>query len=109
MSELLETKVDLGDGETVTIKFKSLNLLPLGLLRTTRDDEQEQVWRTLEWAVAPECLPMVDELPASKLMTIILQMQEESQANLGKSENSSPSSTSTETPSKPTSSTEVSD
>lgn len=109
MSELLEATVELDDGETVSIKFTSLNLLPIGLLRRTRNDEQEQVWATLEWALDPESLTLLDELPATQLMAVLDEMQKVSQANLGKSGSSSPSSKTTARRSKRTSSPSDSD
>lgn len=89
-SELLSIEVEVG-GKKKTLKFKSFALMPLGILRTNRDNDLALRWAGLEWALAPADLAVLDELPASQLYTVWTAMQAESRANVGESSASSPS------------------
>lgn len=88
-SHLLTIEVEHpnGDGETVTatLHFQSLTLVPLGILRKTRRDYQEQMWAIFEWSLPPEDLDILDQVPSDKLDDILAEMQRVSGTAAGKS------------------------
>lgn len=95
---LLSAEVEVEvDGETVThtLYFKPLTLVPMGILRKTRNDQSEQMWQVLEWALPPESLAICDDLPTKELEDVLNRLQQTSEADLGKSSGSSKSSTGT--------------
>ncbi len=100
--ELLSIDITV-NGKTKELTFKSLTLVPLGILRKTRGDQTEQMWQVFEWALPPESLALLDELPGHQLEEILTRLNEASEADLGKSQGSSTSSKSTARRSKPTS------
>ncbi|MGV0805810.1 hypothetical protein [Mycolicibacterium setense] len=105
-----EIQVECVEGGTRTLGFKSMTLLPGGILRKTRHDEMEQMWQAFEWAVdSAEDLAVLDLIPPHKLLDTLRDMQKASEVDLGKSGGSSTSSSSTRKRSKPTSSPSDSD
>jgi hypothetical protein len=78
-----------GGVEKKQLNFKSLALLPLGIVRATRNDNTEQMWQAFEWALSAKDLALFDQLPASKVYDILRAMQEASQVDLGESPASS--------------------
>lgn len=103
----VEIPTDTGGTVKRTLKFKSFSLLPVGLIRATRDNAQEQMWRILEWACDAKGLEIVDQIPSAKVEDLMLEMQAASQVDVGESARSSTSSRSTARPSKRTLSTKV--
>lgn len=91
----LDVEIMTPNGGTAsrTIKFKSFTLIPIGLLRETRKTPSEQVWKILEWACDAKTLEIVDQMSASKLDGLIVEMQKASQVDLGESSGSSTMST----------------
>lgn len=81
----VEVTNDSGETSTHTLEFKSLAEVPIGLLRKTRGDQQEQMWVVFEWALSPEQLAVFDGLPASELDPVLIQMQKASGVELGES------------------------
>ncbi|MCG7610342.1 hypothetical protein [Mycobacterium sp. CnD-18-1] len=105
-----EIEVECVEGGTRTLSFKSMTLLPGGILRKTRHDEQEQMWQAFEWAIDdPEDLAVLDLIPPHKLLDTLREMQKVSEVDLGKSGRPSTSSRSTRKRSRPTSSPSDSD
>lgn len=104
-----EIEVECVDGETRTLTFNSMTLLPAGILRKTRHDEQEQMWQAFEWALDTEGLAVLDLIPPHKLLDTLRDMQKASEVDLGKSGASSTSSSGTRKRSRPTSSASASD
>jgi hypothetical protein len=98
-------EVELPGGAKKSVRFTSLTLVPMGLVRRTRNDRTEQLWSILEWAVHSDDWAIVDELPTSQLVDLLTRMQEISEVSMGESEASSKPSTSTARRSKQTSST----
>ncbi|AER47571.1 tail assembly chaperone [Mycobacterium phage DS6A] len=90
-ANLLEIEVDVpSDGtidgaEPTTLRFRSLAVVPVGILRRTRKDQQEQMWAVFEWALPPAELAKLDELPADKLVDTLHAMQRKSGVELGES------------------------
>ncbi|AER47572.1 tail assembly chaperone [Mycobacterium phage DS6A] len=88
-ANLLEIEVDVpSDGtidgaEPTTLRFRSLAVVPVGILRRTRKDQQEQMWAVFEWALPPAELAKLDELPADKLVDTLHAMQRKSGVELG--------------------------
>lgn len=78
----LSIDVDI-DGKTTTLRFTSLNKVPIELLRTTRHDRTEQMWQIFEWAFTAEELEKFGTLPGGELMAIMAAMQQASQVELG--------------------------
>lgn len=83
----IEVEIPNGNGEKVTrtVCFTSLNEAPLGIVRTTRNNQNEQMWRILEWALAPKDLEILDQVPSRKLTELLQQMQDASNITLGES------------------------
>jgi hypothetical protein len=108
-----EYKVELpaDDGqpaETVVLLLRPLHQLPVGVLRKNRHDTEAQMWDTLEWGCSDQ-LDVFDRVPQSELQNIIEAWHDWDGVSVGKSTESSTSSTDTGTPSKPTSSATDSD
>lgn len=76
-----------GSGETTTktLHFKSLTLVPLGIVRKTRRDYSEQMWAIFEWALDPEDLDVLDQIPSDKLDDLLAAMQKASGTTPGES------------------------
>jgi hypothetical protein len=74
-----------GKVETKTITYRSFNLAPLGILRHTRGNQQEQMWAIFEWALAPEDLDVLDRVPSHKLNDLLIAMQTASGIAMGES------------------------
>lgn len=76
-----------GDGTTVKreLNFLPLSQVPLGILRRTRRDPTEQMWLTLEWALAPEDLDILDQVSSDKLDALLIEMQKLSGTRSGES------------------------
>jgi hypothetical protein len=104
LTEKLSITIELPTGKK-TLQFTPLNLVPIGIIRRTRDDNTEQMWQIFEWSLYAKDLAVLDQAPATQLWDILGEMQKISQADLGESEASPTSSKSTARRSKPTSST----
>lgn len=89
-SEKLSIEVEVG-GKTKSVKFTSFTLMPLGILRANRDNEQALIWAGFEWALSPADLAILDEVPSSRLYETWNKMQAASRATLGESSASSTS------------------
>lgn len=82
----VEIPTDDGGVETKTLHFKPLTVVPLGIVRKTRNNQQEQMFAIFEWAISPEDLDEVlDKLPADKLQETLEQMQKASGVEVGES------------------------
>jgi hypothetical protein len=106
----VEVMTPTGIASKKTIKFKSFEHIPIGLLRSTRKTPGEQVWKILEWACDAKALEIVDQMASNKLDDLIVEMQKASRVDLGESSGSSTTSTmsrSTASRSKRTLSTKV--
>ena len=98
-----------GQEETKSLQFKSLLYCPMGIVRETRNNVREQLFRVLEWSVDPTDMVVVDLVPASELTNLLEKMQEASDVKLGESDGSSKTSSTSRSGarrSKPTSSKE---
>ena len=74
-----------GTVETKTLTFRPLTVVPLGILRRTRRDPQEQMWAIFEWALDPDDLDILDQVASDKLDETLMAMQKASVADLGES------------------------
>jgi hypothetical protein len=74
-----------------TVPFKNLNEVPIGILRTNRNDVYAQAASIVEWALSPEDLEHLDTLPSTKFWDIFRDMQKASNVDLGESSASSES------------------
>lgn len=80
----LEIEIPTDDGvETKTIWFKPLNLVPLGIVRRTRKNLNEQMWAVFEWAMSEDDLQWFDQLPLKELQNINERMADASEVDLG--------------------------
>lgn len=79
------------DGQTHTLTFKSLTKLPAGILRRHRHQPEEQLWAPFEWALSPEDLEILDEVPSDELPKILEAWQKHNGVELGESKGSSSS------------------
>jgi hypothetical protein len=87
----LSIDIEVPNGEvadTKTIYFKPLNVVPMGIIRKTRKDPNEQMWAVFEWAMAEDDLALFDEMPLKELQDIQERMAEASEVDLGKSQGS---------------------
>lgn len=73
------------NGQMKTLHFQSLDIVPLGIVRETRNDPNEQMWRILEWALSAEDLALLDQLPSTKLVDTLDRMRAASGVDLGES------------------------
>lgn len=83
-SEKLSIEVEVG-GKTKTINFTTFTLMPLGIIRKNRDNEQSMMWAGFEWALSAADLAILDEIPSSRLYETWNKMQAASRATLGES------------------------
>lgn len=81
-----------GKAATKTLKFNSLALIPIGVLRRSRHDQQEQMWAIFEWAFPPESLTVIDSLPTREMGNLLARMQAVSEVDAGESSPSPKSS-----------------
>lgn len=101
----LTTEITLPDGTEKELRFRSLVLVPISIIRQTRYDKDDQMWCMFEWSLTPKSLALLDQMPASQCMPLLQKLQEVSQIALGESQASSRSSKSTVRRSKRTAST----
>lgn len=84
----LEVEIPTEDGgtEKKAIQYKPLTQVPIGIVRRTRHDNDEQMWAIFEWAFSAEDLATFDLLPAAKLLSLLEEMQQASRVDLGESQ-----------------------
>jgi hypothetical protein len=81
----IDVEVPHGDSvECKTIYFRPLNVVPMGIIRKTRKDPNEQMWAVFEWAMAEDDLALFDEMPLKELQDIQERMANASEVDLGK-------------------------
>jgi len=107
----ITVEVPNGSGAKVAkrLTFKNLRTIPIGVIRQTRSNTQNQVWAVFEWACDAKNLEILDQLPSSEVDSLLARMQQASEVDLGESQGSSTSSKSTSSRSKRTSSVLESD
>lgn len=83
----IEVEVPTEDGgvEKKTLPFKSLTGVPIGLIRETRHNFNEQMYRVFEWAFSPDDLAVIDQLPGSTVLDVLKDMQKASGIEVGES------------------------
>lgn len=89
-TDKLSIEVEVG-GKTKTINFTSFTLMPMGIIRKNRDNEQSMMWDGFEWSLSAADLAVLDEVPSSRLYEVWNKMQAVSRATLGESSASSTS------------------
>jgi hypothetical protein len=104
-----EIPADDGTVEDVTLVFKDIALLPIGVARKHRGSGEDQMWAMFEWGLTPEQLELFDRIPQPQLPKIIAAWRESEGIDVGESSASPASSTDTVGHSKPTSSATDSD
>ncbi|PJE24731.1 MAG: hypothetical protein CK431_04325 [Mycobacterium sp.] len=82
----VEVTTEDGGTETRAMQFKSLRTVPIGIIRRTRHNQEEQMWEIFEWALSVDDLATLDAAPAAKLLEILAEMQKVSQVELGESQ-----------------------
>lgn len=89
----LDVEIPTEDGgtEKKTLTFKSLQVIPMGLIRETRNNYNEQMWRVFEWAFSAEDLAILDQVPGNKTQDLLREMQKQSGLEVGESSASSTS------------------
>lgn len=73
MNFTYETDIPTEDGEgteTVSLVFKDITKLPMGIVRRYRNDPNDIMWATFEWGLSPEQLEAFDRVPLEQLQTI---------------------------------------
>lgn len=83
----LDVEIPTEDGgvEQKTLTFKTLASVPMGLIRETRNNFNEQMWRVFEWAFSAEDLAVLDQVPGNKTMDVLREMQKQSGLEVGES------------------------
>ena len=82
----LAIDVEVFDGdelETVELRFKPISVVPAGVMRANRHDDEERMWRVFEWVLDEDGLAILDRIPANKLMDTLTAMQKASGIDLG--------------------------
>lgn len=83
---------DKGEAEKVDVEFTSLRYMPLGLVRSHRDNFTAQLFAAVEWAMDAKTLAIVDKMPSSQLFDLYTRMQTASEVEVGESDGSSTTS-----------------
>lgn len=83
----LDVEIPTEDGgtETKTLTFKTLAEVPMGLIRETRNNFNEQMWRVFEWAFSADDLAVLDQVPGNKTLDVLREMQKLSGLEVGES------------------------
>ena len=109
--EFFEYKVDIptedGEGmEPVVLRLRPISLVPIGILRHNRNDNEAQMWAMFEWGLPADQEELFDRIPAPEMEKIIAAWQQSRDhgVEVGESSASPTSSTATARPSKRTSS-----
>lgn len=74
-----------GGSKKHTLKFKTFNEVPIGIVRKNRHDIYVQAVSILEWALTPDDLEIFDNLPQTKFWDAFREMQKVSQIDVGES------------------------
>jgi hypothetical protein len=67
--------VDGTGTEMVTLEFRPVEQLPIGILRRNRYDQESQMWAMFEWGLSADQLAVFDRLPAVQLQKILADWQ----------------------------------
>lgn len=81
----VEVPTEDGGVELKTLTFKTLAKVPMGLIRETRNNNYEQMWRVFEWAFSAEDLAILDQVAGSETMVVLHAMQKASGLEVGES------------------------
>lgn len=83
----LEVEIPTAKGGVAkkSLSFKSLSEVPMGLIRRTRNNHNEQMWAVFEWAFSAADLAVLDQVPGSKTLEVLKEMQKLSGLDVGES------------------------
>jgi len=101
-----KAEIPAADGtvEDVTLTFKDIALIPIGIARANKHNAEDHMWATFEWGLSAEDLAVFDRIPQPQLPEIYRAWRESEGIDSGESSASLTSSTGTVRRSRSTSS-----